>query len=66
MKAPHTPTRFHASVRHYHRTRPTQSGGWETWVGNEMKRKSKKKKPLITTIAFLLLSAIAAATYFLI
>ena len=67
MKAPLTPTRFHTSVRHYHRVRSDQPGAWNSWVGSEPYPKKKRrslKKPLIAGAVLLLLLAIGVGVYF--
>jgi len=57
MKAPSTPTRFHTPHRHYHRSRPSQHEDWDSWIGDEIT--SKKKKKLLSKVN-LTLAAIAA------
>lgn len=53
MKAPSSPTRFRASVRHYHRQK-SESSEWDTWIGSGLKAKKKWLPKLFIVIAALL------------
>lgn len=59
MKAPHTPTQFRTSVRHYHRSRPAHSGDWDEWIGDETKPRKKLVNKLSVSIAIIALLAVS-------
>jgi hypothetical protein len=66
MKAPRTPTQFRTPVRHYHRTLPSHSGDWETWVGEEAKQQKKAfVKKLSVSLAILAVLAVSIGAVFL-